>query len=1205
LIARLKITGWECSKLREKGCGFLRFQVESEAISFIRAYDNKFKWHSTHRLYVRFERDNRTEQNELQEAAWFQQAKSHSLAKQVPAMDYYPGDLVPTLSSTLASSVFGVSFLHCGHYEYNGSRAEFLPIAPLGSGRIVLGTSHTAILIDSISWPGNWEYRIDLDHHLINMVVASPKDSSVPCLLISLRNAPRVYRRENDPNELVNTLNRLFLGQRPIQASYMKRSRSRISHINQKHSTVVGTCFVYRLGLADHQELNRLHDQLKLAKDFTSPIKVDVRTSFSGNNIVISMQDLNQELANYVKNQYLDFKGAFQLLKLAYNGKLLPWIVIKLIPSTIKQFRVHGAEKLVLGLISFYESISEPGPATQAHEFDINFLEQQIEEHIHYAVLQGSMFHTVKRAKHLLLIHRIRITPTGIYLEGPSPEPGNRVIRKYRDHVDCFARLTFSDEDGERLEQKFDVSVQTVYNNYLDVLRAGINLFGKNFSFLGFSSSSLRSQTCWVMSDITLPTGMLLTPASVIEGLGNFRDIQIPAKCAARIGQAFTETSAAITIDPDTAALIGDVERNGRVFSDGCGTISEELLYEIRKQYPRVHMKTDFAIVQMRMGGAKGVLSLDPKLPGKMVCTRPSMVKYQARGDLYIEVCGIADRKIPLYLNRPLIKVLEDLGVPYESFLRLQNDMVEELEEMMSSDAKAAAILSRENIAGSSGMADLIHSLNWLGLSGQDDRFLRNIVEFGALHILKDVKYRGRIRVNNGLKLYGCMDETGWLKEGQIYCSWIENNHQQFLQGERVVVTRSPTMHPGDVQVVRSVLPPPDSPLRQLQNCVVFSQFGQRDLPSMLGGGDLDGDQFDVIWEHGFIPTAEFVQKPADYPRTKPVDIGRAVVLEDIMGFFIGFMDSDRVAQISSIHLQLADRLKDGTKSEGCIKLAEMASHAVDYPKTGLPVNMHQRPKFDATWKPDFMAPNPKIKVAKITDLWADLKFEDAEQLQDPFGALTQSDRKIRYYESQKVLGKLFRSIDERGFYLNIKRHWTSDEGSPLLHTALNKVYQYSAGFEYEHHMEEAKKIREVYENVVSGARYTYAFRQDQPLHELEVLTGYILGTNTKFNRENSRQMRESLESSLAYVRELIAKGTSLEHHRDGSEDKDYEDDEAYEDARFPRSIACFTLAMNDEEHQAKDNDKDKILSWKYFAASVCLKELETVFRLGKAGQEK
>lgn len=80
--------------------------------------------------------------------------------------------------------------------------------------------------------------------------------------------------------------------------------------------------------------------------------------------------------------------------------------------------------------------------------------------------------------------------------------------------------------------------------------------------------------------------GSLLFDRRLISGLGDFSKIRCPAKCAARIGQAFSETPIAITVDHGVARRIADIERNGRLFSDGVGTISRALLEKIWKVLP-------------------------------------------------------------------------------------------------------------------------------------------------------------------------------------------------------------------------------------------------------------------------------------------------------------------------------------------------------------------------------------------------------------------------------------------------------------------------------------------------------------------------------------------------------------------------------------------------------------------------------------------
>ena len=103
------------------------------------------------------------------------------------------------------------------------------------------------------------------------------------------------------------------------------------------------------------------------------------------------------------------------------------------------------------------------------------------------------------------------------------------------------------------------------------------------------------------------------------------------------------------------------------------------------------------------------------------------------------------------------------------------------------------------------------------------------------------------------------MDETGVLKEGEVYISIQRNDNngnlkREIIVNDRVVVTRAPALHPGDVQLAKAVDVPPCSPLRDLRNCIVFSQHGARDLPSQLSGGDLDGDLFHVIYDERLVP---------------------------------------------------------------------------------------------------------------------------------------------------------------------------------------------------------------------------------------------------------------------------------------------------------------------------------------------------------------
>lgn len=225
--------------------------------------------------------------------------------------------------------------------------------------------------------------------------------------------------------------------------------------------------------------------------------------------------------------------------------------------------------------------------------------------------------------------------------------------------------------------------------------------------------------------------------------------------------------------------------------------------------------------------GAKGMISLDTRIEGHQVYFRESMVKFFGSPSNDIEICGNNFKCLPMYLNRQVIKILEDLGVQDDAFLKLQADAVEKLRMTTESPINAGNFLKRQDVGKAAKLPWLVRELWDIGLSYRKDDFLRNIVELCVLAELREIKHRSRIRVDEGVTLYGIMDETDYLAEGQIYCSF-DKEGERTIQTGRVVITRSPALHPGDVQIVEAVNVPEESPLRALHNCIVFSQRGER-----------------------------------------------------------------------------------------------------------------------------------------------------------------------------------------------------------------------------------------------------------------------------------------------------------------------------------------------------------------------------------------
>jgi hypothetical protein len=191
-----------------------------------------------------------------------------------------------------------------------------------------------------------------------------------------------------------------------------------------------------------------------------------------------------------------------------------------------------------------------------------------------------------KLAEQIAMIHRVTITPAGTYLYGPEAEQMNRVLREHPDNHDSFIRVLFAEEDGEQVRYNPQVSNEFVFNSrFKSILRNGINIAGRIYNFLGFSHSSLRTQSCWFMAQFKFK-GILLSDRTLIEKLGDFSSIRCPAKCAARIGQAFSETPIFVSFPSGTVKKMKDIKRNNRVFSDGVGTISDSAIRKIWSAVP-------------------------------------------------------------------------------------------------------------------------------------------------------------------------------------------------------------------------------------------------------------------------------------------------------------------------------------------------------------------------------------------------------------------------------------------------------------------------------------------------------------------------------------------------------------------------------------------------------------------------------------------
>ena len=123
-----------------------------------------------------------------------------------------------------------------------------------------------------------------------------------------------------------------------------------------------------------------------------------------------------------------------------------------------------------------------------------------------------------------------------------------------------------------------------------------------------------------------------------------------------------------------------------------------------------------------------------------------------------------------------------------------------------------------------------LHKLGVGPLTG--DKFWQRMMDFAVNHVLRDLKQHARIPVPGGWNIVGVADVHGYLKEGEVFGRIVPSDGSKaiYLEGP-TLVTRSPTIHPGDVQVAWGIgRPPPGSPfeVQDLRNTLVFSTKGRQ-----------------------------------------------------------------------------------------------------------------------------------------------------------------------------------------------------------------------------------------------------------------------------------------------------------------------------------------------------------------------------------------
>lgn len=696
-----------------------------------------------------------------------------------------------------------------------------------------------------------------------------------------------------------------------------------------------------------------------------------------------------------------------------------------------------------------------------------------IKSHLHVVNKDGKNLATAAYNRlinhNVMSCHRVLVTPSKIYCSGPELETSNYIVKNFASYASDFVRVTFVDEDWGRISVgALSTSINRgifarphrtdVYDRILSVLRDGIVIGEKRFEFLAFSASQLRSNSVWMFA-----SNEHVKAQDIREWMGCFSKIRSVSKCAARMGQLFSSSMQTIKVQPQNVKVIPDIEvisdGVGYCFSDGIGKISFAFAREVSRKLGLSHIPSAF---QIRYGGYKGVIVVDRHSYDKLAL-RSSMLKFESKNWM-LNVTKWSE-SMPCYLNREIIILLSTLGIEDDIFLALLEEQLQLLCQMLTNREAALKVL--ESMGGIDGKGVLARMLRQ-GYEPNREPYLLTMLQSLYENQLSDLRSRSRIFVPKGRVLVGCLDETGILDYGQVYVR-ITMNKSELHSGEqaffhkvddttsilkgKVVVTKNPCLHPGDVRVLEAVY---DEKLdgMGLVDCLVFPQKGERPHPNECSGGDLDGDQYFISWDENLIPARTV--EPMDYTGRRPRIMDHDVTLEEIHKFFVDYMVGDTLGAISTAHLVHADREPDKALSSKCLELAALQSMAVDFAKSGAPAEMPRSLK--PREFPDFM-----------------------ERWEKPM------------YISQCALGKVYRATIASHHLINTN----SNCSSVILHDTFDQDLIVDC---YEAFLETAESHKEQYLD-----RMTTLLNFYEAKSEVEILTGNLRNKSMYLKHDNRR----------------------------------------------------------------------------------------------------
>lgn len=575
-------------------------------------------------------------------------------------------------------------------------------------------------------------------------------------------------------------------------------------------------------------------------------------------------------------------------------------------------------------------------------------------------------------------IRQVIVTPLTIIYKMPVSFESNRILREF--DYEKFLRVSLREEDLKtKIRDTANKDQNCIYNYYRNILNDGLFMGSRKYFFVAMTTSQMKLHNAWFLTPY-FSNNILIGPDYIRNWLGDFSEIKNIGKYAMRLGQALSSTIP--TVDIDKFIEIEDNIKNSFNFSDGVGVISFTYAMILAEKLGLEIVPSAF---QIRFGGYKGVIvahpineedmkffnnfNIDDQIgqgvlnlllsDRNLVCKRKKFegndnnepgIEFGDENKLILGLGNVKESDIvlvlrksmrkfnskhrnmecithsscnPCYLNRQIINLLEGLGISISIFLEHQDKYVIKI----LSEVHANPIQYIRKFFG--GLP--------LKTNVKDLKIFKKLLVQISNKIVRDLYKKNKILIENGAVLMGTLDELMVLKENEVFIKVrkdVVGRYDNFIvDGEYFIVIgpaiilKNPCLHPGDVRLVYGVNRPELSFMRDV---LVFNQVGDRPIPNMCSGSDLDGDMYTVIWEKSLIP--KYFHEPSLYEDQTFLS-KEIVCLKDIVNFYIRYIRNYHLGSIAHAHMVYCD-LHD-VKSENAKLLAELFNKSIDFPRTG------------------------------------------------------------------------------------------------------------------------------------------------------------------------------------------------------------------------------------------------------------------------------